>query len=53
MEIKIPKYFDPAEKLTYEADSCTPLRKAWDNNELELTTLARGTYPGRRLSDRP
>jgi len=51
MEIKIPRYFDPAENLTYEADSCTPLKKAWENNELELTTLARGTYPGKKLGD--
>ncbi|SHE54871.1 AraC family transcriptional regulator, L-rhamnose operon regulatory protein RhaS [Mariniphaga anaerophila] len=47
----IPKYYDPIEKRTYEADSCVPLRQAWANNELELTSLARGTYPGGKLQN--
>lgn len=47
----IPKYYDPIEKRTYEADSCMPLRQAWNNDEFELTTLARGTYPGKRLKN--
>ncbi|WP_066632444.1 AraC family transcriptional regulator [Labilibacter marinus] len=35
----------------YNPDSCTPLERAWINDEIELTTLARGTYPGRTLID--
>lgn len=33
----------------YHADSCTPLEEAWKKGELELHTLARGNYPGRRM----
>ncbi len=51
MEIKIPKYYDPNENKTYEADSCVELRNAWNKNELELNTLVRGTYPGQLLKD--
>jgi AraC-like DNA-binding protein len=51
MNIIIPKYYDPKEKLTYKADSCVPLRQAWQNNELELNALARGTYPGQKLKN--
>jgi AraC family L-rhamnose operon regulatory protein RhaS len=51
MDIKIPKYYDPQENKTYEADSCEPLRNAWYKNELELNTLVRGTYPGQVLLD--
>jgi AraC-like DNA-binding protein len=51
MTIEVPKYYDPKERISYKADSCVPLRKAWQQNELELTTLVRGTYPGRLLSD--
>jgi len=49
MELTVPKYFDPGKNLTYEADSCDSLREAWINKELELSTLARGTYPGKEL----
>jgi AraC-like DNA-binding protein len=49
MKITTPKYFDPTQNLTYEADSCNPLREAWLNKNLELNTLARGTYPGKEL----
>ncbi len=35
----------------YNADSCTPLEAAWKRNELEMQTLARGSYPGTRLND--
>jgi len=49
MERTVPKYFDPTSNLTYEADSCKPLREAWQNNDLELKTLVRGTYPGKEL----
>lgn len=49
MEIGVPKYYDPTRNVIYEADSCYPLRNAWVNQELELTTLGRGTYPGKEL----
>ena len=49
MNKTIPKYYDPGEKKTYRADSCVPLRQAWENGELELTAFARDTYPGQRL----
>ena len=49
MVIHVPKYFDPQKKVMYEADSCEPLRQARDSGEIELTTLARGTYPGELL----
>ena len=49
MELTVAKYFDPGKNLTYEADSCESLREAWLNKELELSTLARGTYPGKEL----
>ncbi|MCY1719869.1 AraC family transcriptional regulator [Prolixibacteraceae bacterium Z1-6] len=51
MEKTVPKYYDPNKGLIYEADSCTPLRDAWLNQDLELTTLGRGTYPGKMLKD--
>ena len=51
MNQKIPQYHDPAANLTYQADSCLPLKKAWENNDLELTTLARGSYPGGKLAN--
>lgn len=51
MALEIPKYYDPKQKISYRADSCIPLRKAWQNDELELTTLVRGTYPGVLLKD--
>jgi len=49
MNYRKPKYYDQSGTLLYEADSCVPLRNAWENHELELTTLARGTYPGEKL----
>ena len=49
MTVQVPKFYDPQEKVMYEADSCQPLRQARDSGEIELTTLARGTYPGRLL----
>ena len=51
MNFVVPKYYDDTEKIIYQADSCIPLRQAWDNSELELTTLARGTYPGKMLQE--
>ena len=51
MQETIPKYYDPEGNLTFQADSCKTLREAWQNNKLELTTLARGTYPGKKLSE--
>lgn len=51
MGIVVPKYYDPIEKRTYEADSCVPLQRAWANDELELTALTRGTYPGEKLKN--
>jgi AraC family L-rhamnose operon regulatory protein RhaS len=45
----VPKFYDPEHKLSFEADSCVPLRQAWEKGEIELTTLVRGTYPGRSL----
>jgi len=49
MELNVPKYYDPSRNIIYEADSCNPLRDAWVNKDLELTTLGRGTYPGKEL----
>jgi AraC family L-rhamnose operon regulatory protein RhaS len=51
MSLEIPKYYDDTEKIIYLADSCIPLRQAWNKNELELTTLARGTYPGKIIRE--
>jgi len=45
----VPVYYDPNKKISYKADSCDPLREAWERNELELTTLIRGAYPGKQL----
>lgn len=39
-----PVYFDHGK--TYQADSCTPLVQATQNNEVSFQALARGTYPG-------
>lgn len=50
MKLATPKYYDPSKNLIYEADACNPLRNAWSNNDIELITLARGTYPGKELS---
>ena len=35
----------------HNPDSCVPLERAWQNNEIELQTLARGSYPGKKLRD--
>jgi AraC-like DNA-binding protein len=50
MKPKIPRYRDPHSNLVYTADSCLELRQAWDKNEIELNTFARGTYPGKLLA---
>lgn len=47
----VAKYYDEHRKILLEADTCNPLRNAWQNEELELTTLARGTYPGKKLAE--
>lgn len=44
------KFYDPTGKLYYKADNCSPVKNAADAGDLELTTLARDAYPGRRLS---
>ena len=44
------KFYDPKSRLTRKADNCSPLKTAADAGELELTTLARDAYPGKRLS---
>ena len=49
MNVSVPKFYDPEQKLSFEADSCIPLRQAWEKGEIELTTLVRGTYPGKSL----
>ncbi|MEZ4969936.1 MAG: helix-turn-helix transcriptional regulator [Flavobacteriaceae bacterium] len=33
----------------YKADTCTPLKKAWQKGELELSSLVRLDYPGKPL----
>ncbi len=33
----------------YRADSCIPLTNAWNSKEIELETLARANYPGKKL----
>ena len=44
------KFYDPTGKLSYKADNCSPVKTASEAGALELTTLARDAYPGRRLS---
>jgi AraC-like DNA-binding protein len=44
------KFYDPSGKLSFMADNCRPVKSAADAGELELTTLARDAYPGKRLS---
>lgn len=51
MKPEVPRYRDPESKRVYTADSCLELRQAWDKKEIELITLARGTYPGKILDD--
>jgi AraC-like DNA-binding protein len=43
------KFYDPNGKLSYKADNCSPVKGAADAGDLELTTLARDAYPGRKL----
>jgi len=43
------KFYDPGGKLSYKADNCSPVKDAADNGEIELTTMARDAYPGKRL----
>jgi AraC-like DNA-binding protein len=43
------KFYDQGGKLSYKADNCSPLKDAADSGELELTTLARDAYPGKKL----
>ena len=43
------QFYDPDGKLSYKADNCGPVKSAADKGELELTTLARDAYPGKRL----
>ncbi|MDZ7607498.1 MAG: AraC family transcriptional regulator [Cyclobacteriaceae bacterium] len=43
-----PRFVDIDGKV-YNADSCLPLNEAWQNGDIELRTLARGTYPGTQL----
>jgi AraC family L-rhamnose operon regulatory protein RhaS len=49
MTAKILKYYDSRKKVVYEADSCIPLRQAWEAGKVELKSLVRGTYPGEQL----
>jgi AraC-like DNA-binding protein len=44
------KFYDPSGLLLYKADNCSPVKDAADKGEIELTTLARDAYPGRRLA---
>jgi AraC-like DNA-binding protein len=43
------KFYDSGGKLSYRADNCGPVKDAADAGELELNTLARDAYPGKRL----
>ena len=43
-------FFESDGKI-YNPDSCSPLADAWRKNEVELHTLARGTYPGYPLEN--
>ena len=47
---KRAKFYDPNGKLSYRADNCSPVKVAADAGDLELTTLARDSYPGKRLA---
>lgn len=44
-----PRFIDINGKI-YNADSCVPLNDAWKSGEIQLHTLARGSYPGHQLS---
>jgi len=43
--------FTDADGSVFFPDSCTPLENAWKRGEIELITLARGSYPGKMLTD--
>lgn len=36
----------------YNADSCIPLNEAWETGDIQLQTLARGSYPGHQLDQK-
>ena len=42
-------HFVNVDGKVYNADSCIPLINAWNKGNIELFTLARGTYPGKKL----
>ena len=46
-----PRFIDIDGKV-YNADSCIPLNNAWKNGDIQLHTLARGTYPGHQLGQK-
>ena len=43
------KFYDPSGALLYKADNCFFVKDAAEKGELELTTLARDSYPVKRL----
>lgn len=43
------KFYDPSGALLYKADNCLFVKEAAEKGGLELTTLARDAYPGKRL----
>ena len=47
--MKNPRFIDIDGKV-YNADSCVPLNEAWQQGDIALHTLARGTYPGHHLN---
>ncbi len=47
--VRRAKFYDPSGNLSYKADNCSPVKSAADAGELELTTLARDAYPGKKL----
>lgn len=46
-----PRFIDIDGKV-YNADSCIPLNDAWKTGDIQLHTLARGTYPGQQLNSK-
>ena len=44
------KFYDASGKLSFKADNCSPVKVAADKGDLELATLARDSYPGKRLT---
>ena len=47
---KRAKFYDTSGRLSLKADTCSPVKLAADSGEMELTTLARDSYPGQRLA---